>query len=209
MKEYQNKRGAPKLMLRIQVAIIFLITALMIFLIVFSTNKMDQILDIEQEALLMSHDPNSPIHHELAKEIIKFRPDVCKMIEAYSKDLVPLFKVQFLKENDDLDNDITKYPELMELLVSNTEGHTSITIDDKDEDVYFRWTESATGEPYLVIIYMSRPVVENLWVFSFICYMILFLIFILLMISLLSAYNKDVRYYHSLSREVQSRIMRD
>ncbi len=211
MKRYQNnKRGGPSSrLLKAQLLIVGLIAVLMIFLIIFANDKMDQVLDAEQEALLMSHDPNSPIHSELAKEIIKFRPDACKMIEVYSSDLEPLFKVQFLEEDNEADNDISNYPELMELLTSNPEGHTSIVVDEKDEDVYFRWTESSTGDPYLVIIYMSRPVIKNLWVFSLTCYLIIFLVFALMIMLLFNNYNKDIQYYHSLSREVQRRIMED
>ena len=207
MVQHQKRRGGPLLM--IELTIIMLIVGLMVFLINFANRKLDQVFDAEQEALLMSHDPNSPIHNELAQEIVKFRPDACKMIEVYSKELEALFKVQFLEEDTPFENDISKYPELMNLLKSNAEGHTSIIVDDKDEDVYFRWTESSTGDPYLVIIYMSRPVVKNFWVFSCICYMILFLIAILVLLILYNNQNKNIQYYHSLSQEIQSIIMRD
>lgn len=204
MKRSNKRRENLKIA---EVVIVIAIAVLMIFLINFSNLKLDEVLNAEQEALLMAHDPDNPIHSDLAREIIKFRPNACKMIEVYSKDLVPLFKVQFVQDEHNNDDNITSYPGLTELLTSNQEGHTSIQLDGKDEDVYFRWAEDSTGDNYLVIIYMSRPVVKNFWVFSFISYMVLILVFILLMMLIFSKNQSNIRLYESLSREARSRMM--
>lgn len=186
--------------------IILLIASGMIFLINFANSKLNEIFISEQEALLINNVPSNPIHKQLGEEIQYFRPEACKMIEVFSSEFIPEFTVQFDTTSQIPENSIKDYPDLLELFKANSEGHTSITIDDKEEDVYFKWVTTSTNEYYLVIIYMSRHKVENLWVFNFVCYLILILVFILLIRLHIIRHNDHIQYYRSLSDNVRSRL---
>ncbi|MCM1215400.1 MAG: hypothetical protein NC548_12880 [Lachnospiraceae bacterium] len=186
----------------IETIIVLAIAGCMIFLINFANAKMEEITISNKEALLMNHDPDDPIHTELAEEIVKFRPDACKLIEVYSEELEPMFSVQFY-DNNDGHTDINDFPDLISLLRSNVEGHTEITIDGIDENVYFRWSETSKGEHYLVIVYMSQPIVSNLWVFPLVCYLILLMVFILLIRIRFIQHNERIKYYDNISRSMR------
>ncbi len=182
----------------VETIIVLMIAGCMIFLINFANTKLDEVISSDNEALLIQHDPTSKIHQELAEEILNFRPDACKMIEVYTEDFEPMVRVQFKKDHVH-DDDIKKYPDLIAILKSAIDGHTNVIIDDQEEDIYFRWTNNtSTGDPYLFIIYMSRPVVHNLWVFPFVCYLILILIGILLIRLHLKAGTEKIRNYHMI-----------
>ena len=155
-----------------EIAITLAIAACMIFLINFANAKMEEITISNKESLLINHDPTNPIHEELAGEIVKFKPGACKLID---------------------------FPDLVNLLRNNAEGHTEVTINGIDENVYFRWSETSRGEHYLVMVYMSQPVVNNLWVFPFVCYMILIMIFILLIRIHIIQHNEKIQYYNALA----------
>lgn len=201
---FMNQRKLSKI--TFEVAIIILIAICMIILIIFSNNKLDEVITSDREALLMKHDPDNPIHQDLAEEIIDFRPDACKMIEVYSEKFESLFKVHFKTNHDHKDN-LLDYKDLVRLFKNNKEGHTTITVGDEEEDVYFRWTKTANDEMCLVVIYMSRPIVKNLWVFSALCYTILLLIFILLIRILIKYHNDKIRIYQITSQEIRNRIL--
>lgn len=192
----------------LETIIILLIAILLLVLIRFANLKLDELIQSDREALLMTHDELSPIHDELAKEIVEFRPDACKMIEVFSSDFKLLFTVQFLEDVDEYNN-IEEYPDLMDLLYNNKEGHTTIDIGDKTEDVYFRWTETSEGDPYLVLIYMSRPTVGNFWIFNLICYLILLLVFILFIVLRMRSFHECVSQYKNTSAELQNVLMHD
>lgn len=194
--------------INVEILISFAIAACVVFLMNFADSKLNEVILSDQEALLINHDPNNPIHEELAKEILEFRPDACKMIEAFTEDFDPMFRIQF-KEDDILDDTrITDYPDLIEVFANNKEGHTNLVIGDYEEDVYFQWTEVSSGESYLVIIYMSRPVVKNLWVFSSICYLILFLVGTLIVMMNLRSHNEKIRQYQLISGGLSDKIIR-
>lgn len=182
--------------------IVVTIALCMIFLIKFAENKLNEVLVSDREALLIEHDENNPLHEELAQEIIGFRPDACKMIEVFSEDFQPIFRVQFKEDDDHLSQSLYDFPELMSLLKENNDGHTNVTINEEEEDVYFRWTTTTTGERCLFIIYMSRPIVKNLWVFSFVSYMILILVFILFFRLQLKNHYERINYYERISNNM-------
>lgn len=181
-----------------ETAITLAIAACMIFLINFANAKMEEITISNKESLLINHDPTNPIHEELAGEIVKFKPGACKLIDVYGEDLESLFSVQFY-DNNTGHAELKDFPDLVNLLRNNAEGHTEVTINGIDENVYFRWSETSRGEHYLVMVYMSQPVVNNLWVFPFVCYMILIMIFILLIRIHIIQHNEKIQYYNALA----------
>lgn len=192
---------------RIETIIIILIALCMIFLIDFNHDKLNDFARLEQEALLINHDPANPIHQQLAEEIIQYRPGAYKMIEIYSPNFELLMTLQFMKKSN-YETNLASHPELVELFYTNDEGHTELTIDDNKEDIYFKWTEGTNKEKYLVVIYSSRKPVKNLWVFSFVCYIVLLLIFFLLLRLHMRNYIDRVRQYQSTSDEIRNRLRR-
>jgi len=183
----------------LETAIVIAIAVCMIFLINFANSKMEEITISNQESLLINHDPNNPIHEDLAQEIVKFRPGACKLIDVYGEDLEPIFSVQFYDTNEN-HRKLSDFPDLVDLLMNNPEGHTEVEINGVTENVYFRWSETSRGEHYLVMVYMSQPKVNNLWVFPFVCYIILILVFFLLIRIHIIQHNEKIRYYQSLSK---------
>ena len=207
--EKNKKVNKKKSIFNIEILIIFVIAALMIFLINFANAKLNEVITVDREALLMNSDANSLISDDLAKEIIKFRPESCKMIELFSQNFELIFRVQF-RENDESRSydSIKNHPELMDLFLNNKNGHANITVDGEEEDIYFEWTTTNTGDAALMIIYMARPVVKNLWLFSFVCYMILFLVFLLIIIMKYRMHKQLIREYENLQNSIKIRIER-
>lgn len=202
-----NKKSIKIYKFNIERAIVLIIALCMIFLINFANTKLNEIAISEREALLMKHDPINPIHNELAQKIREFRPDVCKMIEVYSDEFDQLFSVQFKENTLTINNNLSDYAELVELFKTNKEGHTNIEIDDNEEDIYFQWVDTSEGKHYLIIIYMSKPIVENLWVFEFVCYLILVLVFVLIIRLHMIQQQDKIRYYQTISNETRRKLM--
>lgn len=182
-----------------EILIIIVIALCMIFLVNFTNNKLDEIVTSDREALLVSDIENSQMHEELAKQIVQFRPDACKMIEVFSEDFDLMFKVQF-KDDTTHPNILTDHEDLINLLKSNKEGQTTIEIGDETEDVYFRWEYTTTGEKCLIIIYMAKPTVKNVWVVSVVAYIVILLVFILLLRMIYVRYRERIEIYSILEK---------
>ena len=151
--------------------------------------------------LLMHPNQEDEIDEDLAEKIIAFRPDACKLIELYDENFQSVFKVAFTDESEDIKyNNLNEYEDLIALFESSPQGHTSFEIDDEKEDIVFEWTESSDGTRYLLIVYMSRPIVKNTWVFSFVCYIILILVFTLVIRMMFRQNKARIRHYESLSK---------
>lgn len=184
----------------LEIPIVVTIAILMVILIKFSDDKLNELIVSDAEALFMSvdHNPNDTMHTELAEKISEFRPDTYKMIEVFDSNLDLIIRVQF-DENDQYE-DIVNYPELRELLLNNEDGHTSIEVNDEwNEYVYFKWSASEEGEMYLFIIYTYKPIVRNFWVFHAICYAILMMICGLLIRLSMRSYSDKLKYYKEIS----------
>jgi hypothetical protein len=165
----------------------------------FANAKLNQ-FDEQEDAMLLMH-PNQydEVDEELAKTIITFRPEACKLIELYDENFQSVFKVTFTEETDDIKyNNLSDYDDLVEMFKASPQGHTSFEIDDQEEDIVFEWTESSDGTRYLIIIYMSRPMVRNTWVFSFVCYIILILVFTLMIRMMFKQNTTRIKHYKSL-----------
>lgn len=201
-----NKKRRRSSFRRIETIIIIVIAGCMIFLMDFTHNKLNEFARLEQEALLITHDPSNPVHNELAEEILEYRPEAYKMIEIYTKDFDIMMTLHFT-EDKIAKSDLRDYPELMELFYTHEEGHTQLSIGDKKEDIYFRWTPGADGQKYLIIIYASRHPVKNLGVFDFVCYSVLLMVFLLLIILHISHYKDKVKQYQTMSEDVRNRLM--
>lgn len=202
MTSKKNKSNQPI----VEIAIIIIIAICMVFLNCFANNKFNELMEVSNEALLISHDPDNPVHQELAELITEYRPEACKMIEVYSEDFDQLFTVQFRLQEDTHEADLNAYTELATLLRTNKEGHTTVTIDDVEEDVYFQWVETSKGDPYLIMIYMSRPIVHDLWIFTFVCNLVVILVGVLLMYIMLLHRRDNIKSYEFIRKELANSL---
>lgn len=185
----------------IEIPIVILIAGLILVLMRFADNKLNELIISDTEVLFMeeNYDPNDLIHEEFANRIADFRPDVSKMIEMYTDDFELLVRVQFDDNEVGFEDSIKSYPELTELLATNSDGFTIMNIDDSIEYIYFKWSESVNGDRFLFIVYTNKPVVKDFWIFHALCYTILVLVGILLMKLSLSSHRTRIEYYQSLS----------
>lgn len=200
----KNKKNSS---FKIETLIIILIAGCMIFLVDFTNNKINEFSRLEEEIMLVNHDPSNPIHEQLAQEIIEYRPDTYKMIEIYTEDFDIMMTLQFIEtglKNINLD----EYPDLIELFNENEEGHTQLSFSDNEikEDIYFKWVKASDNNKYLMIVYSSRHPVQNIWIFNFVCYIVLLLIFILLLQMHLKNYKDKVQQYEQLSNDLKKRL---
>lgn len=199
-----NKKNSS---FKIETLIIILIAGCMIFLVDFTNNKINEFSRLEEEIMLVNHDPSNPIHEQLAQEIIEYRPDTYKMIEIYTEDFDIMMTLQFIEtglKNINLD----EYPDLIELFNEHEEGHTQLSFSDNEvkEDIYFKWVKASDNNKYLMIVYSSRHPVQNIWIFNFVCYIVLLLIFILLLRMHLKNYKDKVQQYEQLSNDLKKRL---
>ena len=205
---HRGKFKIKRIYMYIEIAIVFAIAICLLILINFSDGKFEEVQGLTQEAMLINHDPGNPVHDELAQKIMAYRPNSYKMIEIYSEDFEKIMKVQFMEDDEFIDQPLTDYPELIDLFKRHEDGHTSITVDGMEEDIYFRWSEMGNdGYRCLMIIYISRHVVKNTWVFHVICYIILLLVLILLIMLLVQQYKDKIDYYESISMNVNDRLI--
>ena len=124
---------------------------------------------------------DSIIEDQLAKGILLYRPYACKLIEVYDEDLNSMFTIHFYDSEPSPNGMIKDHDSLTNVLKSSEEGHTTINFEDKEEDVYFKWsTNTERNEKYLVLIYTSKESAKYTWVFYIACYAILVMAFILL-----------------------------
>lgn len=187
----------PRHKLTVELIIMIVIAGLMIFLIHFADAKLNEIMTADQQALLINQNSDNPINVELSEEIVKYRPETCKLIEVYNSNYEPMFDVQFGTSIQDT-NPITDYPELIDILENSPEGHTEFTQDDQIEYIQYQWVSTSDDEQALIIIYMTKPIVKNLWVFSFICYLILILVFVIIIrMNLINSRNRIRQYNHA------------
>lgn len=202
-----NNQKHNKIDYRIDISIVFAIMACLIFLVYFANAKFNEIAASDREALLIEHDQSNPIHNQLADSILEFRPDACKMIEVYSETYEPIFRVQFKEDDMHMQRPLSDYPDLMKLFDENEDGHTEVIIDDTDEDIYFRWTMTTTGERCLFIIYMSRPIIKNLWVFTVVCCLVMVLVGILFLRLYMRMHANNILRFEEASKSVQDAIL--
>ena len=185
--------------LSIDTIIVILIAICVMFLNSFTNNLLSELDRVGNEAMFIKDELNYKQSEELGEEIVKYRPDSCKMIEIYNESFELIFSLQFDENHVIKNNNILSHPDLVNLFQNNAEGQTSVTIGEYDEDVYFQWIANTNGEKRLVIVYSTIENVKNIWVFSFVCYLVLILVFILLIRVHNRHYNAKIIQYKNIS----------
>lgn len=191
--------------LNIETILVLLIAGCIIFLNAFTTGKMNEIDSAGNDALFIRQDLPYQDSEVLAEEIIKYHPDTCKMIEMYDENFEMVFSIQFDEEMSDCNN-IHDYPDLINLFKDSNEGQTTITINDIEEYVYFQWIPNNRGENRLIVVYSIKQEVRNIWVFTFVCYMVLILVFILLIRLHHLHYIDKINQYKKVSKDANDEI---
>lgn len=200
-----------KISINFEMVIVIIIACCMLFLNFFTTSKLKELERSSDEAMFIRNDLPFMNCDELTEEILDYKPDACKMIELYDEQFNLMFMIQFDPEMDPGTYDIKDYPELIEMLSDREEGQVNIqeTADNYEEDVYFQWLDNANGERRLIMIYSTKPVVENVWVFSLVCYLVLVMVFLLLIRLYLKQYHTRIKEYEATSKEMRDRINND
>lgn len=181
--------------------IILVIALCVIFLNSFTTIKMSELESSGNDALFIRQDLPYEDSEILAEEIVQYHPDTCKMIEMYDENFEMVFSVQFDEKVIECNN-IHNYPELIELLKESKEGQTTITIGDAEEYVYFQWTTNNRNENRLLLVYTAKQEVQNIWIFSFVCYMVMILIFVLLIKMHTCNFSERIKHYRHITQEL-------
>lgn len=193
----------------IDIILVGLIALCMLTLIHVSNNKLNEVLSTNN-SIILRENPDKYVDGLLAKELVKYKLDACTMVETYDQDFNVILRIAFNDDYQDRNfSDLKRHESLKQLFNKYPEGHTRMQIGDHEEDVYFRWTETNNSERRLALIYLARPVVKNLWMIPFLCYLILILIFILVVRLYISRQRDRIDYYHKTSINVQNKIFKD
>ena len=190
------------LFFNVDTLIIIAIALCMIFLNTFTVNKLDELQKATNDAIFVKGDMEFGDEEQFAEEVVNYLPDTYKMIELYDENLELGFQIQF---NDDQipKADITQYPNIVSILQNNDEGQTRVDIGGVEQDVYFKWLTN-NGERRLLIVYSAIRPVSGLWIFSLVCYIVLFLVFILFLRLKINSFKRNIRRYASTTRQIRT-----
>ena len=203
MKAKQNG-----LSINIDTLIILAIGAGILFLNIFTTNKLNEFEKAGRSAIFIRDDLQLIVDDELTEEIKDYIPDAYKMIELYDSNFDLLFQVQFTGPDEVFTpkNTIQAYPTFFDLLNTQEEGQTSLQMGDKEENVYFRWVTNSYGERRLLIVYNSMDTVSGIWLFSLVCYLVLILVFVLLIRQHTRRYNEKINQYREMTKMIREEL---
>lgn len=177
---------------KLELGIVIFISLCMMFLVSFINRKFNEIIFSKEAEIIVANEENEELNKKLANEMLKFRPGTYKMIELYSEDYESLFRIQFMEETEPINTSLSDQKGLIEIFENYEEGNTKISVNDTEEDIYFAWMNMSNGERNLLIIYTNAPVVKNIWVCSFICYIVIISVFILFILLLLKQNNERI-----------------
>lgn len=189
----------------IETILILMIAGCILFINTFTVRKLNELELSGKSAIFINDDIPMIEDKAISEEIKDYMPSAYKMIELYDENLDLLFQAQFNDSDNSFikNNDIRRYPAFTSLLRKKNEGQTAIMIDNKEENVYFRWVTNSRGEKRLIIVYSSILKVKGLWVFSFVCYMTLILVFILLIRIHTRSYLEKIKRYGELTNSLK------
>ena len=189
------------LFFNVDTLIIVLIAISIMFLNSFTLSKLDELQKAKNEAIFVKGDVVFGDEERFAEEIVSYLPDSYKMIELYDENLELGFQVRFSDEYIPK-ADITQYPNIVEILRNNEEGQTKVDIGGTEQDVYFKWIDNE-GQRRLLIVYSSIQAVSGLWIFSFVCYGVLLLVFILFIRLKFRTYKDNTTQYASSTKRIR------
>ena len=193
-----NKKKRLISFFNIETSIIIVIAACMIFLNTFTVKKLNELEVARNNAVFLLDEIEFPDQEEFTEEMKSYLNDSYKMIELYDENFELLFQIQFV-DNYKTKGDLINQKDLVSILKNNKEGQTVINIGDSEEDVYFKWITNSRGEERLLLVYSAIKNVRGLWVFSFICWLVLILVFILVIRLHSKNYTEKIEQYKSMT----------
>ena len=194
----KNKKKRLINFFSVETIIILVIAACMLFLNTFTVKKINEIELSRNNAVFLVDDLEFPEQEEFTEELKSYIQDSYKMIELYDENLELLFQVQF-SDSYKSKGDLINQSDLVQILNSNKEGQSTIIIDDDEEDVYFKWITNNRGEERLLMVYSSIRNVKGLWVFSFVCWIVMILVFVLVIRLHSKSYIDRINQYKSMT----------
>lgn len=199
---YSKRSGRIKV--NFEIPIIILIAGLIIVLMNFTNRKLAELSASDAEVLFIAEDAaQDPEFSQILGEAIQeYKTEACKMVEMYDDELNLLVKIEF-GANISPGNMLVNYPQLVDILINNESGNTSIEIGDSIEYVYFRWADTESGERVLFMIYTSKETVHNFWIINALCYAILILVGLLMVSMIIRRSNDRIEYYNEISGRSQ------
>ncbi len=192
--------------LNIETLLILLIAGCILFINAFTVRKLNELESAGTSAIFIKDDIKVIEDEKIREEIKEYIPETYKMIELYDENLDILFQAKFNGSDEIIMNDIRKYKNLTELLLSKDEGQTVIDINGKEQSIYFRWVTNTRDEKRLLIVYSTLNKVRGIWLFSFACYITLILVFILLIRLHSKSYHDKINQYHYLTRSLRMQL---
>lgn len=198
-----------KLGVSAETLIIILIAACILFINMYTVNKLNELEDASRSAIFIKDDLQFIDDENLSEEISNYLPGAYKMMELYDENLDLLFQVQFSDPDSKFNGfgDINLHPTFVDTLKSNKEGQTKVSINGTEEDIYFKWVENSRGETRLLIIYNSVKKVTGLWLFSLVCYITLILVFLLLIRLHSKTYHEKIIQYKKITTTLRNDLM--
>ena len=127
-------------------------------------------------------------------------PSSCKSIEIYDENLQMLTQLNFKEE---LNPKLTSSEEFLNLINAQDEGQLKIRLNGKDYIVYFTWATNTRGETRLIVLYSGLNKLGGIWLLSFICYVTLLLIFILVILVHMTNYRSKINLYKKTTKDVR------
>lgn len=193
-----NKKKRLISFFNIETIIIIAIAACMLFLNTFTVKKLNELEVARNNAVFLLDEIEFPDQEEFTEEMKSYLNDSYKMIELYDENFELLFQIQFVDDYK-TKGDLINQKDLVSILKNNKEGQTIINIGDSEEDVYFKWITNSRGEERLLLVYSTIKNVRGLWVFSFICWLVLILVFILVIRLHSKNYTEKIEQYKSMT----------
>ena len=193
--------------LYIETILIIFIAFCIVFLNFFMGKKVKEMNVTGLNSMFVKSGISFEESEDFANQITKYKPNYCKMIEIYDESYELIISLTFIDENIS-NSDIRDYQELINIFNSNEHGQTTVNIDDHKESVYFQWIENDRNERRLLLIYSSFHIIDDLWIFSFVCYLILILMFILLIRLHTVRYLDKVNEYKLITDSVINEVNR-
>lgn len=189
----------------IDLSIVVLIAIGLIFMNFFVINRFSELEDAGNKAMFINDDIPIIDEESAISEIVDYQSNAYNMLEVYDENLDLMISIQFNTNHPVLpSNDISNYPDIMEQLQDQESGRFVVERENDDgstinEEISFNWLLNNRGEKRLIIIYSTKPVVENLWIFSLVCYGILILVMILLIRFIYRRSNDKIAMYNYIS----------
>lgn len=203
----KSKRIKKGTSMTIEIILVVIIAACMIFLNYWTTSKISELQRVNRNSIFIDDDLPMEDDGELVEELKTYLRSPCKMIELYDEHTNLLFQITFDDDghkNVARPNGIKDHRRLTKLIGTNQEGQATLRIGHSEQDVYYKWIVNSKNEKRLIIIYNEIVEVKGIWLFSFVCYIVMILVFILFIRFLTRSSKERVKHYEHTTNMIKS-----